>query len=361
MMDVSGREIVARMVGKQKRVLHVSCNDGTLADLFASNGCTVVELEQSELGTAPLAQLLGEGAIFDSIIFDDILKYLRDPEESLYELSRLLAADGSVIGTVPNALHGAILLALLTGALDFRSLGVDDESHLHFLTAATIGDLFLAAGLQVEEIDRIRSGAFGSSTDLPVPSRGGLDPQFIADIERDPESTTVQFVIRGRPLGESERHEAILKRIEATRAADAATRRTLSARDHEIATLRSTIASMRSLLESCSTALASIDSKTPKPSTGDLGEALALAISRTRLPAAAEEISSELQRAIVRNEHLAERTDDAERKLADLMQGLIVATQAESARLALLIDTVQSSRFWQFKRWVAKLLHRGRR
>jgi len=72
------------------------------------------------------------------------------------------------------------------------------------------------------------------------------------------------------------------------------------------------------------------------------------------------DVEADLARALARNEHLSERCDEAEHRLVELLKALIAATQAESARIALLIDTVQSSRVWRLKRRLAGLLGRGR-
>ncbi len=52
---------------------------------------------------------------------------------------------------------------------------------------------------------------------------------------------------------------------------------------------------------------------------------------------------------------LRERVLDAEALLVKQTEELVASMHAESAQLSLLIDTVQSSRFWKLKRWMARL------
>lgn len=53
---------------------------------------------------------------------------------------------------------------------------------------------------------------------------------------------------------------------------------------------------------------------------------------------------------------LRDRVADAEHALAAQTDAVIATMQAESAQISKLVDTVQSSRFWRFKRWLNRLL-----
>jgi chromosome segregation ATPase len=64
--------------------------------------------------------------------------------------------------------------------------------------------------------------------------------------------------------------------------------------------------------------------------------------------------------AIAERDELRERVADTERLLLDQAESAMAAMQSESAQLALLIDTAQSSRFWKFKRWLSRLRPRSR-
>lgn len=55
------------------------------------------------------------------------------------------------------------------------------------------------------------------------------------------------------------------------------------------------------------------------------------------------------------NRELRQRVAEAEHTLAAQTDALITSMQTESAHLSQLVDTVQSSRFWRFKRWLNRL------
>lgn len=357
----STHEVIARLVGKRKRVLDVAEGSAPITALPAASRCTVIALRDPAPDAPDLRKLRNEQP-FDVMVLHDAIEYLQAPDRTLAPILPLLAPGGYVVATIPNALHGGIMLALMSGALDFRSLGVEEESLLSFLTATTLGDLFLSADLRVVDVDRVKLGIFEKSPLLPSLTRGDFDRQLIAELERDPESDTLLFVVKAQPIAASERHRAIIDRFEETNAEAATIRRSALARVNEISRLRATITSMRKVLEEYASPM---PAEAVAPGLGDMLRG-ALARAGTSVPALGpssphpvEEISAELQRAIVRNEHLSERVDESDRQLVELLEGLIVATQAESARLALLIDTVQSSRFWRAKRFVSRLLHRG--
>jgi chromosome segregation ATPase len=68
-----------------------------------------------------------------------------------------------------------------------------------------------------------------------------------------------------------------------------------------------------------------------------------------------EELAERSRIAAVLQNDLAE----TERRLLMQTEELCATTQAESAQLAMLIDTVQSSRFWKFKRWLQRFRSRA--
>ncbi|HKE37847.1 MAG TPA: hypothetical protein VKB39_10445, partial [Candidatus Baltobacteraceae bacterium] len=55
------------------------------------------------------------------------------------------------------------------------------------------------------------------------------------------------------------------------------------------------------------------------------------------------------------NNGLRARVEAAEAALAAQTDAVIASMQAESAQLSKLVDTVQSSHFWRFKRWLNRL------
>lgn len=356
--DGTSDAVIARLIGKQKHVLDVTRAESDLAAAVAKNDCTVFEMREADADKARPPKVLAQQGPFDVIVLRDGLKYVPQPTHALATLVDALAPDGFMLAVVPNALHGAIVLALLSGDLNVESLGIADDTYLSFLTPDTIGDLFLAVGLHVERVERVRLGVFESSPLLPRLSRGELDQRLIAEIEGAPESDTVQLVVKARPLNAYDKHRAIVQRLHETLKQSSDARRSAASRTGEASRLRSTIAAIRSLLDQYP-AVAASNGEASLADGDDLRSILAKAAERAASERSNAALASQLESAIVRNEHLSERAEETERRLEDLLRSLIVSTQSENARLALLIDTVQSSHFWRIKRAIGKLLGRG--
>lgn len=70
---------------------------------------------------------------FDFILFADVLEHLRNPEVILKQATSLLNNDGIVLTSVPNISHNAIIMELMQGRFDYRSTGLLDDTHVHFL------------------------------------------------------------------------------------------------------------------------------------------------------------------------------------------------------------------------------------
>ncbi len=65
--------------------------------------------------------------------------------------------------------------------------------------------------------------------------------------------------------------------------------------------------------------------------------------------------AGELASLTVRYEILQANLAEMDNRLAAQTEELLVSTSAESARLATLIDTAQSSHFWKLKNWLVRL------
>ncbi len=217
-------------VGRRKDVLDLGCSTGYFAKLMSAHDCNVTGIDVNpdvveeakkycsrvfiaDLDFTPLAEAV-EGKTFDVIVFGDILEHLRNPADILDESRRLLRADGYVVASIPNVAHGAIRLALLNGNFDYRELGILDETHLRFFTLKTIEELFLEAGYEIRHIDRTKVDVFDNTSELsavPAVSRDEFPEETIAQIQRDPESNTLQYIIQAFPLTDEAKLRAITK------------------------------------------------------------------------------------------------------------------------------------------------------
>ncbi|WP_341281418.1 methyltransferase domain-containing protein [Paenibacillus sp. FSL H8-0537] len=92
--------------------------------------------------------------MFDHIIFADVLEHLRDPEQVLREAAAYLKADGTILSSIPNISHSAVIMELLSGEFKYRSLGLLDHTHIRFFTRSSVERLIEGAGLVAKEWNR---------------------------------------------------------------------------------------------------------------------------------------------------------------------------------------------------------------
>jgi len=75
-----------------------------------------------------------KGIYFDHIIFADVLEHLLDPCKILNETLSLLKDDGSVLLSVPNIAHSAVIINLIKNNFNYTNTGLLDKTHIRFFT-----------------------------------------------------------------------------------------------------------------------------------------------------------------------------------------------------------------------------------
>ncbi|MBI5650217.1 MAG: class I SAM-dependent methyltransferase [Chloroflexi bacterium] len=145
--------ILARWVGRNRRVLDVGCGRGQLGNVLrAQFDCAITGIEiNSEyarecagydrviIGSAEDDALLARiGESFDVIVCGDVLEHLREPEIPLRAFHDLLAPNGRLLISVPNVAHFRIRWMLLRGHWDYTPEGIMDATHLRWFTRASL-------------------------------------------------------------------------------------------------------------------------------------------------------------------------------------------------------------------------------
>ena len=74
------------------------------------------------------------GIHFDYIIFADVLEHLYEPKKVLLEAKKFLKESASLLISVPNIAHNAIIMELLNNRFTYRSVGILDDTHIRFFT-----------------------------------------------------------------------------------------------------------------------------------------------------------------------------------------------------------------------------------
>lgn len=200
---------MVELIGSNKRVLDVGCSTGYLARVLNALGDTVSGVEYDaaaakeaepdlaklvvgDLEALDLAAEFGEGN-FDIVVFGDVLEHLRDPMPVLRRARTLLAPGGSVVISVPNIAHGDVRLALLQGRFRYTKLGLLDETHTRFFTRENLDSFLRDAGFVAVDVRRTYAPLF--TTEVGV-KEDEVDPGVVAQLRRDPEAETYQFVLR---------------------------------------------------------------------------------------------------------------------------------------------------------------------
>lgn len=88
---------------------------------------------------------------FDYISFADVLEHLRNPEKVLTEAKGLLKQNGSIIFSVPNLAHNAVLINLMNHEFEYNKVGLLDDTHIHFFTKNSIESMMNRVNLVVEK------------------------------------------------------------------------------------------------------------------------------------------------------------------------------------------------------------------
>jgi len=216
---------ILHFVEGSPKVVDFGCGPGNLARFLAQRGCSVfgVEINPDSGGLAReycadvlIADLETASPLklfpterFDVAIFADILERLRKPERLLAETLRILGPGGYVIASIPNIAHGAVRLAMLKGEFNYEGIGALDEAHLRFFTRKTMETLFERAGFFIEDIAHTTAPIFGSSgVMVPALERADFSDEITAKIAAEPDSDTLQFIVKAVPAASSEARQA---------------------------------------------------------------------------------------------------------------------------------------------------------
>src|SRR5689334_3967602 len=136
--------------GRDQQLLDMGAAQGFLSEAFTARGFQVTAVEGNPALAAdaigkchkvivanlndPLPPL---GGPFDVIVYGDILEHLQQPLSVLKATNRYLAADGTVLISVPNVAHLWIRIQLLLGRFEYTDRGILDVTHLHFFTLSS--------------------------------------------------------------------------------------------------------------------------------------------------------------------------------------------------------------------------------
>jgi methionine biosynthesis protein MetW len=371
---------VREMVGSGKRVLDVGCGPGNLATILSRTGNVVVGIDKdksalesaqrvcertiaADLDHAELDELVGDER-FDVVVFADVLEHVRNPVKLLNSSRRVLRDAGCIIVSIPNVAHGAVRLALLRGRFEYQQLGILDDTHIRFYTRESVLRLLSESGFAAVRLERTTASVFERSDLVPLVRREDYDAAVVAEILRDDDAETLQFVVRAAPVAEGQVAAVLTAEITSLQQAVRMLRAQLAqAHDAAAATLAEAAAANINGTQLGSDRLAEVEGHyrnaldLAEATRAERDEAVA---SAQRAMAELEELRLELERVgaelHVREEHLAaadralaeaegSRAELAElRANYDLAIGAMEPLRAELLRVQRLADDLAAER-----------------
>ncbi len=205
--------VLSGMVPPEGRVLDLGCGSGALGEhLSVTLGCicdgiTISpaeaaharphyrRIEIADLETVNLPQLF-EGQRYDAIVCADVLEHLRYPEHLLQECLGLLAPDGQLLFSVPNASYAGLTLELMHGEFRYRPEGLMDQTHLRFFTRRSLCRILQEHGWEINTLQALRRELWDSEFKRTPDS---LPPSVARYLLSLPDALSYQFVGAARP------------------------------------------------------------------------------------------------------------------------------------------------------------------
>ena len=173
----------------------VTCLDSSAKSLQAARERGVDRAIRVDLNDSDWVEAVA-GEVFDVILLADVLEHLVDPRAVLGAIAGagLLADDGYLVVSIPNAGHEAVLAELIRGRFTYQDTGLLDSTHLRFFTLASLRELLERSGFFITRIERTHRTAEQTSLavhDVTLPSE--LRDRLL---EASPEAQTYQFIVK---------------------------------------------------------------------------------------------------------------------------------------------------------------------
>jgi len=176
----------------------VTCVDNSATAVAAARERGVSRVIEADLADpAWVEHVVGEP--FDVIVLADVLEHLVDPYGLLVTITdrRLLITGGSLVISIPNAGHEAVLAELINGRFTYQDAGLLDSTHLRFFTLASLRELLERSGFFISRIERTRRTA--EQTSLAIHDVTLPDELRDRLLEAAPEAQTYQYIVRAEP------------------------------------------------------------------------------------------------------------------------------------------------------------------
>lgn len=208
--------VLAHLIAPQARVLDLGCGSGALGQhLVQTKGCSVdgVTLNDAEAAHArphyqrivvdnlETCDLLAAfaGQRYDAIVCADVLEHLSRPERVLAACRELLAPNGQLLISVPNAGYCGLIAELMQGEFRYREEGLLDRTHLRFFTRQSLTRFLGEQRWAIDSIDTIQRELPDSEFHVAFDS---LPPAAARHLLGAPDALTYQFITASHPVAD---------------------------------------------------------------------------------------------------------------------------------------------------------------
>lgn len=211
----SSLSVLASLIGPGAKVLDLGCGSGALGQWLTTHahcqvdGLTLSDQEASlaaphyrrvevgNLETTDLTALFAPGG-YQAVVCADVLEHLSQPERILKACHTLLAPDGELLISIPNAAYCGLLAELLAGRFDYRTEGLLDRTHLRFFTRSTLLEFLAQHGWTALHVEAVRRDIADSEFNVAIDA---LPPAVARYLLSGPDALTYQLIVRCQRSG----------------------------------------------------------------------------------------------------------------------------------------------------------------
>ena len=217
--------VLASHIPAGARVLDLGCGSGAIGRYLAQRdgaGTTVIDgltisadearlaaphyrrVEVADLDNARLSDLFPAQG-YDAIVCADVLEHIRQSPRVLAECRQLLAPEGRLLLSIPNAGYAGLVAELMAGEFRYRQEGLLDETHVRFFTRRTLMRFLREHGWVDVQADVITRQLPDSEFNVAFDA---LPPAVARHLLALPDALTYQFIVVARPASAQELAEA---------------------------------------------------------------------------------------------------------------------------------------------------------
>jgi 2-polyprenyl-3-methyl-5-hydroxy-6-metoxy-1,4-benzoquinol methylase len=199
---------IVSMIPDGARVLDVGTGSGALGRYLGRRQCRVDGLTYAEaeaelarpsyarLQLMDLEETLPSSVFgdtrYDRIVCADILEHVRHPATVLADLRALLAPDGRILISFPNATHMGVIAGLMGGRFARPQEGLLDITHVQFMDRQGLKTLVRGADLRVVECRDVRRNLH--QTEFAGMDFTALPPVIRSYVASLPDADVFQFI-----------------------------------------------------------------------------------------------------------------------------------------------------------------------